>query len=211
MEHYFSHLWDMRALEFDTPCDLHGIQCGVATLLCLRIYRYIAGIIPDRKKARAFTESFSIREWNKTLTEFLGKSAGVLVQLEKEEHKYDILSHRKRLDIIAGHWDEILRVISEELPSLEETEKYMQKLNMPTRPEELGHSGNDVRNTFLISKDIRNKYIGSNYGGNEPKRQDKNQTSSIPYQSDSILRATQALFPDENYLHQYFLYDNGEP
>jgi glycerol-1-phosphate dehydrogenase [NAD(P)+] len=161
MEHYFSHLLDMRALEFDTPCDLHGIQCGVATLLCLRIYRYIAGIIPDRKKARAFTESFSIREWNKTLTEFLGKSAGVLVQLEKEEHKYDILSHRKRLDIIAGHWDEILRIISEELPSLEETEKYMQKLNMPTRPEELGHSGNDVRNTFLISKDIRNKYIGS--------------------------------------------------
>lgn len=160
MEHYFSHIWDMRALEFNTPCDLHGIQCGVATLLCLRIYRYIAGITPDREKARSFAESFSVDEWNRTLTEFLGKSADVLIQLEKKEHKYDFLSHRERLDIIVGHWDEILRIISEELPSLEEVEKYMQKLNMPTRPEDLGHSGSELKYTFLAAKDIRDKYIG---------------------------------------------------
>ena len=26
VEHYFSHVWDMRALEFGTNMDLHGIQ-----------------------------------------------------------------------------------------------------------------------------------------------------------------------------------------
>lgn len=161
MEHYFSHIWDMRALEFNTPSDLHGIQCGVATMLCLRIYRHIAGITPDSKKARDFTESFSVREWNKTLTEFLGKSAEALIQLEKKEQKYDILSHRKRLDNIVAHWDEILAVISEELPSVEKMEKFMQKLDMPTSAEDLGHSGSELRNAFLATKDIRDKYIGS--------------------------------------------------
>lgn len=29
MEHYFSHIWDMRALAFDDArADLHGIQCA---------------------------------------------------------------------------------------------------------------------------------------------------------------------------------------
>ena len=152
MEHYFSHIWDMRALEFETPCDLHGIQCGVGTLLCLRIYNYITGITPDRKKASDYAESFSLLEWNKTLTDFLGKSADTLIQLEKKERKYNILSHRKRFENIERHWDEILRIISEELPSPEETEQYMLKLNMPTQPEELGHPGSEVRNTFLATK-----------------------------------------------------------
>ena len=30
MEHYFSHLWDMRAQEVGTPADRHGGQCGTA-------------------------------------------------------------------------------------------------------------------------------------------------------------------------------------
>jgi len=161
MEHYFSHIWDMRALEFNTPSDLHGIQCGVATMLCLRIYRHIAGITPNREKARDFTESFSVSEWNKTLTEFFGRSAEALIQQEKKERIYAILSHRNRLDNIVEHWDEILTVISEELPSPEEMENFMQKLDMPTRAEDLGHSGNELRIAFLATKDIRDKYIGS--------------------------------------------------
>jgi len=31
-EHYISHVWDMRGLEFGTPVDFHGIQCAIATL-----------------------------------------------------------------------------------------------------------------------------------------------------------------------------------
>ena len=31
VEHYFSHVWDMRGLEFGTQVDLHGIQCAMGT------------------------------------------------------------------------------------------------------------------------------------------------------------------------------------
>lgn len=32
IEHYLSHIWDMRGVEFGTPVELHGIQCAVGTL-----------------------------------------------------------------------------------------------------------------------------------------------------------------------------------
>ena len=38
VEHYFSHVWDMRALEFGTSMDLHGIQCAIGTLISARIF-----------------------------------------------------------------------------------------------------------------------------------------------------------------------------
>lgn len=161
MEHYFSHLWDMRAIEFGMPAGLHGIQCGVATLLCLRIYQFISGIVPDREKAMNYVKAFSVEEWNRFLTGFLGRSANTLIELEKKEGKYDTKSHAKRLEVIINRWDEILKIISEELPPIKQTEEYMKALGMPTRPGELGYSDKDVKDTFIATKDIRDKYIGS--------------------------------------------------
>ncbi|UZQ84607.1 sn-glycerol-1-phosphate dehydrogenase [Thermoclostridium stercorarium] len=161
MEHYFSHLWDMRAIEFNTPSALHGIQCGVATVLCLRVYEFIARLVPDRKKACDFVNSFSLKEWNRFLAGFLGRSAEGLIELERKERKYNPESHAKRLDIIVNNWDEIVKIISEELPPAEQVEKYMKKLGMPTMPKELGFSDGEVQGAFLATKDIRDKYIGS--------------------------------------------------
>jgi glycerol-1-phosphate dehydrogenase [NAD(P)+] len=45
MVHYFSHFWDMCALEFQTSATLHGIQCGFGTLLSLQIYQFIRTVI----------------------------------------------------------------------------------------------------------------------------------------------------------------------
>lgn len=161
MEHYFSHIWDMRALEFNTPSNLHGIQCGVGTLLCLRIYRFISGIVPDRQKACDFVNSFSVKDWNEFLVKFLGKCADALIELERREGKYDLAEHAKRLDIIIERWGEILDIISEELPPVEQVERYMTEMGMPTTPKELGHSDEDVQAVFQTTKDIRDKYVGS--------------------------------------------------
>lgn len=161
MEHYFSHLWDMRSLEFHTPSDLHGIQCGVGTLLCLRVYQYIRSVIPNRQKAMDFVRDFQPDVWNRFLVDFLGKSAQGLIEIEKIEKKYDPQSHQKRLEVILGHWDDILQIISEELPGYGQVEKLMQRHGMPVTPEDLGHSDTEVRDTFIATKDIRDKYIAS--------------------------------------------------
>ena len=60
MEHYFSHIWDMRALAFGRPEHLHGEQVGVATLLCLRVYEKLCTIRPDREAALAAVQAFCL-------------------------------------------------------------------------------------------------------------------------------------------------------
>ena len=37
-EHYFSHILDMRGLEFGAKTETHGIQCAIGTLLMAKQY-----------------------------------------------------------------------------------------------------------------------------------------------------------------------------
>jgi glycerol-1-phosphate dehydrogenase [NAD(P)+] len=161
IEHYFSHLWEMRALQFHTPVHLHGIQCGVATVLALHIYEFIKTIRPCRQKALNYVRDFSIGSWNRFIVSFLGSGASPLMELEKTEGKYDKQKHRERLEVILSKWDEVLKVITEELPSYKDVERMLTEAGAPVNVRELGHSGDCVRDAFMITKDIRDKYIAS--------------------------------------------------
>lgn len=161
MEHYFSHLWDMRGLEFHTDCDLHGIQVGVGTLLSLRVYDGIRALTPDRGKALAYAEAFRFEDWALTLRSFLGSGAEELIRQEAGEGKYDRGKHRARLEVILGHWGEIREIIGQELPASSGIRDFMAALGLPVDPEEIGISRETARLSFLATKDIRDKYIAS--------------------------------------------------
>jgi glycerol-1-phosphate dehydrogenase [NAD(P)+] len=161
MEHYFSHIWDMRAQEFGTASDLHGIQCGTAELICARIYERILQIKPDREKALASVKSFRYDHWKIDLRAFLGKSADQLVLLEEKEGKYDPAFHSRRLEKILDNWDRICGIIREEVPSPDKVRDILIKIGAPASFEELGHTSEEVRTAFYMTADIRDKYIGS--------------------------------------------------
>jgi len=161
VEHYFSHVWDMRALEFHTGSDLHGIQVGIGTILALKVYERIRTIQPDRIKALEYVNRFDMKRHNAFLKEFLGSSAGSLILLEKKEGKYDREKHAKRLDIILEGWQDILDIMEEELPPRSEAAALLQSVGAPVDPEALGLSGEVVRKTFHATRDIRDKYNAS--------------------------------------------------
>ena len=161
VEHYFSHIWDMRAQEFGTACDLHGIQCGVATLLALRVYDEVKKLTPDREKAQAGVKAFSLNEWNGRLEAFLGRSAQAMIRGEQREGKYDPEKHAARLPVILDNWDEIQRIIREELPEEKTVRDALKAIGAPLTPRELGLSAREVHDTFLMTKDIRDKYVVS--------------------------------------------------
>ncbi|MGN1346822.1 MAG: iron-containing alcohol dehydrogenase, partial [Eubacteriales bacterium] len=85
MEHYISHIIDMRALEFGTPADLHGIQCGVGTLLTLQAYEKLMELTPDRAKALAAVDAFSLDGWFDHLRKQLGHGAEAMIAGERRE------------------------------------------------------------------------------------------------------------------------------
>lgn len=161
MEHYISHIIDMRHLAFGTPCDLHGIQCGVATLYVLRMYERIRMIDHiDIRKANAYAAEFSYEEWKQVLRGYVGPAAESMIALEAKEHKYDLAGHEKRLAVIARKWPEIRQVLST-LPKADEVEDVMRSLSMPVRLEEVGVETRDIPTHVKCTKDIRKKYVGS--------------------------------------------------
>lgn len=159
VEHYFSHVWDMRALEFGTNMDLHGIQCAIGTLIASRLYEQIKKMTPDREKALAYAKEFEYSEWSATLKEFLGKSSDAMIALEEKEHKYDAELHAKRLEVILEKWDDILAIMDEELPASVQIEKIMEDIEAPKTPEEIGLGDTSLEVTFKATKDIRDKYV----------------------------------------------------
>ena len=137
VEHYFSHIWDMRGLEFGTDTDLHGIQCAIATLYASRLYEQVKRIIPDKAKAVAYAESFDFTEWSGKLRDFLGKGAESMIEAETNDKKYNPQKHRERLEVICEHWDEIVKIINEEIPSSECIESIMDEISMPKSASEI--------------------------------------------------------------------------
>ncbi len=159
VEHYFSHIWDMRGLEFGTDTDLHGIQCAIATLYASRLYEQVKRIIPDKAKAVAYAEKFDFSEWSGKLREFLGKSAEPMIEAEKNDKKYDLQKHHERLEVICEHWEEIAKIINEEIPSSECIEHIMNEISMPKTASEINIDSDIVPMTFKATKDVRDKYV----------------------------------------------------
>lgn len=161
LEHYFSHLWEMMALERGLPYDLHGIQVGVGTWLTLKIYDKIKVLKPTRERAETFINNFSQQAWEQSVREIFGGAAYTVLALEDEIHKNDPVRHQHRLSLILAHWGDIQQIIDDELPQTRDIEMLMQSLGMPMKPEDIGISGEDVCNALIGSRDIRDKYLTS--------------------------------------------------
>lgn len=159
LEHYISHCLDMRFVEFGTPMDLHGIQCAVGTLAALRLYERLKRMTPDRNKALAYVADFDYDAWADQLRAFLGRGAESMIALEKTEKKYDPVRHGDRLESIITHWDEILRIVEEELPSSQAMEALLDSIQAPKMLSDIGNDNALLPLIFRCTKDIRDKYV----------------------------------------------------
>lgn len=159
VEHYFSHVWDMRGLEFGTPVELHGIQCAMATLQAVKLYEALKTMQPDAARAGAYVAAFDYEDWKKQLRGFLGRSGETMIALEAKEGKYRKETHPARFRIIQEHWDEILQILDEELPSSRDLEQLMDTIGISTDLNILGVDHACAQMTFRATKDIRDKYV----------------------------------------------------
>ena len=162
LEHYFSHLWEMMALDRGTDYELHGIQVGVGTLITLKLYDDIRNIKPSREVAEKFINEFSNEEWEKMIRDIFGQAADTVIKQEYAIfHKNDKARHAERLTKILDGWDNILRFMDEELPATEKIAALMKDLGMPMVPADIDISDEDTVKAFIGSRDIRDKYLSS--------------------------------------------------
>ena len=158
VEHYVSHVFDMRGVSFGTTVDMHGIQCAIATLLAIELYEKLRKYTPDRDRADKFFAAFDYAKYSSKLTGFVGQGARYMIELEKKEQKYSLSQHNKRLDKIVNNWSSILKIIDEELPSAEQFKAIMKAINLPFSFEGIGIEKELIPVAFEFTKDIRDKY-----------------------------------------------------
>ena len=159
VEHYFSHVWDMRGASLGTPVDTHGIQCAVGTYLAVSLYDRLRRMTPDREHALCAVRAFDRDAWFATLTDFVGLGAQSMIALEEIEGKYDRSKHAARLDTILAHWQDILAIIDEELPTLAALDTLYGTVGMPRTMAEIGIDPSILPTTFRATRDIRYKYV----------------------------------------------------
>lgn len=161
LEHYFSHLWEMMALDRGTPYELHGIQVGVGTLLTFRMYDTLRTMRPSRETAERFMREFDADWWERNTRRIFGKAADEVLERARAEGKNDPVRQHQRMELILAHWDDILSIIEEELPPTEDIAQLMKTLGMPMTPADIGINAQDTRDALDGSRDIRDKYLTS--------------------------------------------------
>ncbi len=160
LEHYFSHMWEIMALEKGEVSDLHGIQVGVGTMLCLKMYeKILREITPDRAKAEAHMAAFDRAAWEAQVRRIFGHAAEEIIAIEDRTKKNSPVRHAQRLENIIAHWEDILDCIRQELPAYEALHRVLAATGMPLTPAELGLSAQQVVDAFVGARDIRDKYL----------------------------------------------------
>ena len=161
LEHYFSHMWEMKALRGEAPVELHGIQCGVGTLLTLKLLEAVFPDQPDMDRARQAVQTFSPEAWQQQVERLFGSIAPDIIRIEEQFGKNDPDKHAGRLQLIAEHWPEIRQIVQAELPDSEMVRSLMARCGLPLSPQDIGLTAEDTVDAFLGSRDIRDKYLTS--------------------------------------------------
>ena len=159
IEHYFSHIWDMKALQEHRMPDFHGIQVGIGTVQALRIYQEVLKIQPDVEKAQRYVREFDKVGWEAFLREFLPATAEEMIRRANQEARFDLAKHAIRLNKMTSHWHQIQQIIRDELPDLNSVQANLRMLGAPISPEEIGIDLLTQKKTFLATKDLRSKYM----------------------------------------------------
>ena len=159
LEHYFSHVWEMRALANGEHADLHGIQVGVGTLLTMKIYEKLKTVTPDKQKALDYVAKFDIPAWEENVKRVFGTTAETVLEIEKKTQKNSPERHAVRLEKTIAAWDEIQKIIAEELPDYQWLEDTMRQTGMPLFPADLHLDAKQVSDAFVCARDIRDKFL----------------------------------------------------
>ena len=162
LEHYFSHMWEMMAMEQGSHADFHGIQVGVGTLITLKLYDWLKTRTPDRAVAEGMMASFDPEKWEEMVRRIFGQTAPQILEVERVHHKNDPLAHAERFAKIEASWPQILQIIDEELPETAQIEALMAGLSMPMYPKDLGIDAQGAMDAYEGAREIRDKYQCNN-------------------------------------------------
>ena len=161
LEHYFSHIWEMHSLMGCRPPQTICTAYRWAWVPCLRS-ECTAGCATKSPTASARSRTpprSSMAAWERDMRDSFGPTAETRNRHRAQggQARPGSTRHAARLERIIAHWDDILRVMDEELPDYNKIVNLMKTLQEPTMPRTLGLSDGEVILALRCSQEIRDK------------------------------------------------------
>ena len=157
-EHHVSHYWEMKFLFAHKAPVFHGTKVGLATPGVVAMWKKLVSHDIDFDVCREKVKRFDEQAWTALVEDrFEGAASGVLA-LEKKAGKNDVEAALKRIDTIQTHWDEIKRVINEELPEPESIVNLLKSVEASYRPEQVGIDEAMAKDSVILAKEVRVRY-----------------------------------------------------
>ena len=159
-EHYFSHLWDMEHHTYNGKNVSHGFQVSLGTIAITALYEQMLKTPIEKIDIDAACDAWpTAKEMDKAVLELFGKTAFIERCLQETRAKYiDKTQLYNQLQLFVEKWPETKIRLERQLLSLEDAKAKLKAVGAPVEPEEIGLSRNKLRETFLHSQFLRNRY-----------------------------------------------------
>ena len=156
-EHHLSHYWEMMFMFQGRKPVLHGRKVGVGTVEVCKLYERLIDSKIDFKGARNLAKNFSLESWSEDIRKVYTSAAEGVIELEKNAHKNKSENVLKRIDYYENHWNEIKDFVSANLPSSTYISSILEKLNAPSKYEDIEVSKEMYKNSIVYAKELRNR------------------------------------------------------
>jgi glycerol-1-phosphate dehydrogenase [NAD(P)+] len=157
-EHHIAHLWEMRFIQEGKPAILHGAKVGVSTVLSAQRYARLRQINRDeaaqhlQRKFLAPPEAIQAE-----ITAAYGLAADLITSVQApliQMTAEDLETLKAR---ILENWDKI-QAIAETVPSPQQFTAWIQAVDGPTVPAQIGLSEQDVQLGLQNAHYLRDRF-----------------------------------------------------
>ncbi len=156
-EHHLSHYWEMMFMFQGKKAVLHGRKVGVGTVEVCKLYERLIDSKIDFKRARELAKKFSLEYWEEGIRKVYFNASEGVIELEKNVHKNSSENVLKRIDYYENHWNELKNFISKNVPSSIYISNILEKLNAPSKYEDIELSEEIYIYSIVYAKELRNR------------------------------------------------------
>ena len=159
-EHQFSHLWEMRGLEHRGEVVSHGMKVGMGAIVSTSIYdRLLDRPIEHLDIDTAVASWPAWDEMESRIRQRYDRVTLMEKALEECRARY-IPGHevRVRLTLLRDQWPDLRTRLRDQLLSIRELCDHLARAHCPTRPEDIGLTGEQMRESYVSAGQIRRRY-----------------------------------------------------
>ncbi len=158
-EHLISHYIDMKQALYGTPNDLHGVQVGVATVHCLRLWENVLALDPTKIDPDALValqptdqqvQEWALADWGEAVAE------EVMAQWKQKSLPPDLM--RAELMVFRDKMPEIAEAVRHDLLPSKVVEQAIRHAGGPTAPEDMEAPLEEYRNALKYARYIRSRF-----------------------------------------------------